>query len=178
MRAAAGDLLLVTTTDGGHGHKQQWRRRRIRWGSRARGEASATANTRSASTTRSKRMGATERAARRGRMGGHTGRWRRRRHGIQARGDSHGEQRIWNRQRQEPMRWGWRCRRWRRRRRSFWNGLGVRVSGVPGSEGVWRASSSTGEAKKLDPARLPQRSRARQKNIGSATDACRRGSFV
>jgi hypothetical protein len=76
------------------------------------------------------------------------------------------------------MRWGWRCRWWRRRRRSFWNGLGVRVSGVPGSEGVWRASSSTGEAKKLDPARLPQRSRARQKKIGSATDACRRGSFV
>jgi hypothetical protein len=70
MRAAAGDLLLVTTTDGGHGHKQQWRRRRIRWGSRARGEASATANTRSASTTRSKRMRRDGESGQRGTYGG------------------------------------------------------------------------------------------------------------
>jgi hypothetical protein len=76
------------------------------------------------------------------------------------------------------MRWGWRCRWWRRRRRSFWNGLGVRVSGVPGSEGVWRASSSTGEAKKLDPAGCHNdRARGRKKLDPPQTPAGEAVSF-
>jgi hypothetical protein len=67
-----------------------------------------------------------------------------RRKEIQACGDQHGEDRIRNHQHQEPMSWGWRYRR-----RSFWNGLRVRVSGVPAVRGV--ASFFAGEAKILIP---------------------------